>query len=69
MVICITFGCCLVAADLQSAIQCIVEQGLTSESTWACGYCLEVNEKGKKWTAKGMKMDKSQCEKQKEIGE
>ena len=68
LVLCFDVGSYLVAAnneDLESAIQCVAQHGLTSESTWACRYCLDVVTKGNKRTVIGVKMEnKVECEKQ-----
>ncbi len=73
LVLSFVFACYLVVAtygDFESVIQCVEQQGLTKESTWACGYCLDVDAKGNKLTVKGLKMNnKSECENQKENGE
>ena len=56
-------------ANTDSVMDC-VSQSLTSESTWACGYCLDLDEKGEERMAIGLKMEnESVCDRQSGRGE
>ena len=38
------------------AIECI-SQSVTNESIWACGYCIDIKERGNKRAIRGQKME------------
>ena len=53
-----------------SAIGCVAHSAL-SQSSWACGYCLDIDQKDNERTVRSVKMEnKAECEnfKPKEIG-
>ena len=47
--------------NYESKYECVI-QSVTSNSTWACGYCLDVEENGGKRTMVGLEMEKTECE-------